>query len=225
MKRVLLTAVLLVVSNILFAQKDVTTFLGIPVDGFKPEMIQKLKGKGFVSNKLDNDLLEGEFNGTQVFIDVVTTNNKVSRITIADINVVDEADIKIRFNNLCCQFNNNPRYISVDDYIIPDDEDISFEMSVKNKRYEAVFYQQPLSLDTSVVMDKLYTYMLEKYTIEELENPTEDIKADVEKTNMSYVFELISKKPVWFIISKIYDKYNIIMYYDNEYNRASGEDL
>ena len=47
MKRILLIAVVLVISISLFAQKDVTKFLGIPIDGFKPEMIQKLKEKGF----------------------------------------------------------------------------------------------------------------------------------------------------------------------------------
>ena len=30
-----------------FAQKDVTKFLGIPVDGTKAQMIAKLKAKGF----------------------------------------------------------------------------------------------------------------------------------------------------------------------------------
>ena len=30
------------------AQNDVTTFLGIPVDGFKSEMKQKLVSKGFL---------------------------------------------------------------------------------------------------------------------------------------------------------------------------------
>ena len=37
---------LLIVSTTVFAQKEVTKFLGIPVDGFKSEMIQKLKAKG-----------------------------------------------------------------------------------------------------------------------------------------------------------------------------------
>lgn len=34
------------------AQNDVTTFLGIPVDGFKSEMKQKLVSKGFVPKKV-----------------------------------------------------------------------------------------------------------------------------------------------------------------------------
>ena len=45
-----------------FAQEDVTKFLGIPVDGFKPEMIRKLKAKGFVEHPYRTDELVGEFN-------------------------------------------------------------------------------------------------------------------------------------------------------------------
>ena len=33
------------------------------------------------------------------------------------------------------------------------------------------------------------------------------------------------KKPVWFMISENYGQYYITMFYDNEYNRANGEDL
>ena len=66
MKRVLFLAVLLVISNYLSAQKDITKFMGIPIDGFKPEIIQKLKEKGFTSSAYGKDILEGEFNGTQV---------------------------------------------------------------------------------------------------------------------------------------------------------------
>ncbi len=41
-----------------------------------------------------------------------------------------------------------------------------------------------------------------------------------------YALEKIEKKPVWFMISEEeYGKYYITMYYDNEYNRANGEDL
>lgn len=40
-----------------------------------------------------------------------------------------------------------------------------------------------------------------------------------------YMMELTSKKPVWFMISERFGKYYITMFYDNEYNRANGEDL
>ena len=225
MRRILSVAILLVISVSLFAQKDVTKFMGIPIDGFKPEMIQKLKEKGFVSSASDKNILEWEFNGSQVTIHVVTTNNKVSRIGISDVNYVDETDIRIRFNRLCQQFKSNSKYTSLDDYTIPEDEDISYEMKVNNKRYEAVFYQNPVITDSIAMANELKEILLQKYSEKELENPTEDIKTDITKMGVSYAMDLISKKPVWFIISDFYGKYYITMFYDNEYNRANGEDL
>ena len=76
--------VALLLSAIVFAQpKSVTKFLGIPIDGSKAEMIQKLKEKGYTYNsKLD--CLEGEFNGRDVQISVVTNNSKVYRILVQD---------------------------------------------------------------------------------------------------------------------------------------------
>lgn len=71
-----------VLSVSLYAQKDVTQFLGIPVDGYKPEMIKKLKDKGFTISPYNKDVLVGEFNGTKVNIHVVTNNNKVYRIMV-----------------------------------------------------------------------------------------------------------------------------------------------
>ncbi len=147
MRKIYSIIVLLVASVTLFAQSDVTKFLGIPVDGSKPDMIRKLKEKGFVSYEFDNEILKGEFNGKDVLVFVKTNNNKVYRIMVADKNSSNETNIRIRFNILCRQFANNPKYIpesgNVNDYIIPENEDISYEMSVKNKRYEAAFYQIP----------------------------------------------------------------------------------
>lgn len=69
-------------------------------------MIQKLKAKGFQYNS-SGDYLTGEFNGRDVRISVVTNNNKVYRIMVVDDNNSDETSIKIRFNTLCRQFENN----------------------------------------------------------------------------------------------------------------------
>lgn len=94
------------------AQRDVTKFLGIPVDGTKTEMIRKLKAKGFKSTTYDREVLEGEFNGYDVTVHIVTNNNKVWRIGVADKNYTNETAIKIRFNNLCQQFQQNKKYIN-----------------------------------------------------------------------------------------------------------------
>ena len=72
MKKLLIIAMLFM-STMANAQKEVTKFLGIPVDGLKPAMMQKLKAKGFVYNQR-LDCLTGEFNGHDVRVSVVTNN-------------------------------------------------------------------------------------------------------------------------------------------------------
>lgn len=192
MKKILLIIAAIITSATLNAQdKDVTKFLGIPVDGTKAAMIQKLKAKGFTSSTYDRDALEGEFNGEEVSIAVVTNNNKVYRILVADKNIRNESDIKIRFNNLCQQFQDNNRYTSLSyNQTLSNDEKISYEMLVNKKRYEADFYQNKIQTDTNTT-------------------PIPDFN-----------------KLVWFMINEVsYGKYRILMFYDNEYNRANGEDL
>ena len=66
-----------------FAQKNVTQFMGIPVDGTKSAMIQKLKAKGFSYNA-STDQLSGQFNGRDVTLAIGTNKNKVSRIAVTD---------------------------------------------------------------------------------------------------------------------------------------------
>lgn len=46
-------------------KSDVTTFLGIPVDGTVSSMKQKLIAKGF---KQDSNMLSGQFNGHDVYL-------------------------------------------------------------------------------------------------------------------------------------------------------------
>ena len=208
-----------------FAQRDVTTFLGIPVDGYKSDMIQALKSKGFVSSSYDKNILQGEFNGTNVSIHVATNNNKVYRLMLCDENTTDELAIRLRFNKLCNQFVANGRYVTFGEYKIPEDEDISYQMSVHKKRYEAIFYQAPNITDTLALQNNVKAMLLTKYTEEQIANPTEEIQKDMMSIALDYSMKLVAMKPVWFMISEYGGKYYITMYYDNEYNRANGEDL
>lgn len=221
MKKLLCAIITLLCAATMQAQeeeKDVTKFLGIPVDGYKPAMIEKLKAKGFTPTIADKDVLEGEFNGTEVLIFVVTDNNKVWRIMLADKNTTDsETSIKIRFNRLCEQFENNPKYISGTDkeQTIPDDEHLSYEITVNDKRYEAVYFQLPDSVTKEQVLGS------PKGPIGE-----ESLEKILEHTTILKKCLGASNKSVWFMIARQqYGKYRINMYYDNEYNHANGEDL
>lgn len=229
MKRLLFIVLAMIATITSFAQqKDVTSFLGIPVDGTKTEMKQKLISKGFVPKKFgDEEFLEGEFNGCNVNVYIRTNNNKVYRIMVADNFTVDEAQIKIRFNNLVSQFENNKRYFPLDKYTLSDEEDISYEMTVHNKNYDAYFYQVPdmEKADTLALQEKVRNELLSKYTEAELKNPSEEITKEIANTTIKIGTELMLMKPVWFKIVRVNGKYFICMYYDNEYNHANGEDL
>lgn len=228
MKKYLLAFVMLLFSINIYAQKDVTKFMGIPVDGFKQQMFQKLKEKGFVASELGNGYLEGEFNGEDVYVNAVTNNNKVYRIFIKDKVARNQTDIKIRFNKLCRQFKENPKYITLsegDDFTISEDEDISYEMTVNKKRYEAGFYQKPQDIDSIAIQNSVDSILKTKYTKEQIENPTDEEYKDQLQFAVLYAFEILYSKSVWFMISEEYGKYYILMFYDNKYNEANGEDL
>jgi hypothetical protein len=229
LKKIFTAFVLFIIPVALFAQKDVTQFLGIPVDGNKIEMTEKLKSKGFTISPNNNDVLVGQFNGTQVNIHIVTNNNKVCRIMVAEVDYCNDIDIKIRFNNLLQQFKKNEKYMTAsltpEKYFIPEDENILYEMTLNKKRYQATFFQVPIKIDTVAIAEKIKSNLSTKYTEEQLSNPTEELRKEILNASLPYMFEIFSKKSVWFMINEFHGKYYITMYYDNEYNRANGEDL
>lgn len=231
-KYILLFCGLLFCSILVSSQnKDVTKFLGIPVDGTKLEMINKLKAKGFKISPYNKDVLTGEFNGYDVNVHIVTRNRKVWRILVSDANTVNEADIRIRFNNLCYQFDKNEKYTTMSlpgdtiNYIINENENISYNMNIKNKRYEAAYYQKPEQMDTVAINNILKNKLYSKYTEEQIKNPTEEMKVEIFRESLIAMLEVVSKKSVWFTISEFQGKYYISMFYDNVYNQANGEDL
>lgn len=153
MRKFITLIAMIVLAAGLHAQNEVTKFLGIPVDGTKSAMIQKLKAKGFTYDP-KSDFLEGEFNGEKVLIRVQTNNNKVWRIAVADQTSRDEAQIRIRFNNLLSQFENNSKYVSLEpNKMIEDDENISYGIIVEKKQYEAYFFQK--QTDGSINMNNI----------------------------------------------------------------------
>lgn len=225
MKKILACLTVLI-SVLVQAQSDVTQFLGIPVDGSKPEMIRKLKAKGFKDKPYADGVLNGTFNGYNVNLHIGTNGDKVCRIMLCDESVIDESSIKIRFNNLCNQFENNGKYFSFVNSRIPDDEDISYEMAVNAKRYEAIFYQHGVDFSDSTAMMEKYLPLIHEIINEE---GLDYASGGGEQKFIERMTEVIMMeamyKPVWFMISQYSGKYYISMFYDNEYNRANGEDL
>ena len=140
MKRFLITFLFVLMTITAIAQESNTIkFLGIPIDGTKKEMISKLQAKGYEYDA-SSDGLFGEFNGTDVIIFIHTVNNRVWRICIVDADVNDdEANIKNRYNKLFKQLSNNDKYKVLSGSTLGEEENISYEMAVHKKRYEADF--------------------------------------------------------------------------------------
>lgn len=218
---------LLLISGSVQAQQDVTKFMGIPVDGDKASMVRALRGKGFVPSSSNSNILTGEFNGKKVSVHVVTNNNRVCRILVADIVGVNESDIRVNFNKLYQQFKSNKNYISASraDITISDEENILVEMMLKKKRYEAAFYQLSGPQDSVRLAKELRAYLGEKYTNEQLDNPSPETKEAMLNDYLAFMMKRYSMKSVWFMISELDGEYYINLFYDNEYNRANGDDL
>lgn len=196
MRKFLTLLAMIAISASVFAQKEVTKFMGIPVDGSPTEMIKKLKAKGFTTDEDvmlgvelglidwdESEVLIGRFNGERVRVYIAVEKNKVRRICLSDKDRRDETQIKRRFNTLVRQFENNDKYVYFYEQTIADDEDISYQMTVNKKQYQAVFFQKG-----------------EDGTVDE-------------------------KRIVWFTISQYPDGYKIAMFYENKYNQADGSDL
>ena len=236
--RKLVFALLMLLTLSLKAQfKEVVRFMGIPVDGPKSEMISKLEKKGFTYNKKE-DWLEGRFNGEDVSVFVHTNNELVDRIMVATSNPVSETDIKIKFNTLVRQFENNDKYMPAEeDQCIGEDVNISYEMSVKKKRFQASFHQcytkeeidviRPYINDNYEILMEAFNQSFSDFMEEEGIAFGDDREENVNGLLMLFSLYYAINNDVWFMISESnrYNYYNINIYYDNLSNRPNGEDL
>lgn len=142
MKKLLTLILLLIASVEMYAQNNITTFLGIPVDGTKSSMIQKLQQKGFVYNQ-KKDMLEGEFNGKDVSIEIGTQKGKVYAISVTYRKSLDTEVVKMTYENLCRQFRDNPKYMALSEDSLPESKDLGYEMTVNKRSYASFYIQNP----------------------------------------------------------------------------------
>ena len=222
MKRIFATLFLVITTITVFAQStndNTLKFLGHPIDGRKTEMRYHLLKKGFKYDSY-SDCYKGYFNGKRANVFISTYKKKVDRIYVA-FPMTSESDIRYEYNHLISQFNRNDKYTSLfENEEIAENEDISYEMTVNNKRYEAYYYYVP-QIDSLAMQQWFQEEILTKYTPEELEEITED---DVFRLLYENLEDILTGS-VWFTIHEHRGKYNIGLYYDNLNNRPNGEDL
>ena len=168
MKRLLLIALSVLFSTVCFSQDGgALKFLGIPIDGTRAQFSAKLKSKGFSYNTL-YESYKGQFNGQNVDVYIHTNHNLVDRVYVAFPYTTEEG-IRVEYNRLLRQFKENGKYMDLSmNEEIPEDDDISYEISVKNKRYQASFSYYDPDRDPASFMDAILDKLSDFYTEEQL---------------------------------------------------------
>lgn len=150
MKKTLILFAAIVLSVALNAQKEVITFMGIPVDGTKEEMIGKLQEKGFVLSR-SGEVLKGEYKGEPVSIEIQMHADKVWRLAVSDAASLDGSFIKRRFNDLVRRLENDNNYIPhKTNQTISENEDVLNGVALYNEIYDAAFFQKGSDQRTAI---------------------------------------------------------------------------
>lgn len=168
MKKAILIVLLALFSAVCSAgDKGPLKFLGIPIDGTEAVFVANLRTKGFTYN-LATGGYKGQFNGRDVDVFIHTNHDKVDRVYV-DFPFTDEYGIKLEFNHLLRQFDDNVKYLDlVMNEPIPGNEDISYEINVNNKRYQALFSYFDENRDYVALINALFDKLSDFFTEEQL---------------------------------------------------------
>lgn len=198
---------------------DVLKFLGIPIDGSKEQMYNRLKEKGFSGYSWD-EYLEGIFNGENVRVYIGTNHGIVDRIKVIYPST-DKRITKVKYNTLLSRFGRNSKYTELrENREISEKEGVAYEIVFEDKIYDAMYFVLRQGVDaTSWKEDFNREYKLRyKRPLSEL------TQEEVEEV----LFCLPQRIPdavsgvVWFTLQS---SNQIVLYYDNFKNRPRGEDL
>lgn len=144
-------------------KKDITQFMGIPIDGSVSLMTDRLKDKGFVP--FDEGLF-GLFNGENVLINMNEYKGKVWRVFVV-FPLMDSYSVKSKYNTLSQEFQSKSNYIKIENeatYYIDNNTNLSYSMNIENKRFVANFLQ----LGGNVNYNKLSEIELKKHLSKKL---------------------------------------------------------
>ncbi len=233
---ILLLALCATVASAQNSDEGTLKFLGIPVDGTKDHLVEKIKAKGFKYNSF-LDCLSGQFNGRDVDVYVVDNHGVAYRVFVA-FPETSEYNIRSEFNHLLSQFLRNDKYVPMRECeVIDQKEDISYEMTVNKKQYGASFAYISPDIFTPEQTRIIHDFVEKAKTMSEAEmkNLSESLAASFITeseasspeeilASMNRISSLLSGN-VWFKILRDGSDYQIGLYYDNIKNMPNGEDL
>lgn len=203
---------------------NVIHFMGVPIDGSKAKVVRGLKKQGFVRSKLYPSLLEGEFNGRDMLLHVLTHKDKVYSIALVDAMASNEVDIKIAYNTLFQQIQNNGKYIFIGgDGLISEDENVLHKMYFDEHRYASFFYALS-SEELEELVGQYMAYIRDSYNEDELVKPSDKMQMDLKQIQGVLIDQKLQKKVTLGIVRDS-DGFKIALFYNNVHNEPKGEAL
>jgi hypothetical protein len=83
----------------------------------------------------------------------------------------------------------------------------------------------PEKADSNTIQNEIETVLRENFSQEQISNPTDEQKEKIIEKCLTYLRDKYSQKTVWFMINEQFGEYSIVIFYDNELNKASGDEL
>lgn len=139
MKKLMIALAMLLVSGVAMAQ-DVTTFMGIPIDGTEEAMRNKLKAKGFREVGKDKNL-KGEFFGREAYIYVDGHDDLADSVGVVFL-CDDDKDATRLYNSIFTGMFEGSKYVHISGDVIENNTDLRQVISAMGKdSVDAWFWQ------------------------------------------------------------------------------------
>ena len=203
------------------------TFLGVPVDGTKSDVINALTSRGFAYD-LDEEGMLGEFEGENVFLHI--SENKAGKVyqIMVYFHTKESAKENIEvYNKLVNRFNaDSTNYWSFyEEELIP--ENVNLDSLIKEEEGEIwAEYLLTQQLDTAAYLQNTFAALLSKFTPEQIKNPTEEQRSEMVAIMQQEISKLHSGR-VFIGLFKDEEekgKYNVILYIYNQKNEDPEEE-
>lgn len=202
------------------------TFLGVPVDGTKSDIINALTSKGFAYD-MDEDGMFGEFMGESAFVHLSENKaGKVCRLMVY-FHTKESAKENIEvYNKLINRFNaDSTTYWSFyEEELLAENANLDSLLNIGENIWADYLLSQ--QIDTAAYLKNVFATMLSKYTPEQIKNPTEEQRLETVAIMQTEVSKLHNGR-VFIILFKDEDeggKFCVCIYFYNQKNEDPEEE-
>lgn len=202
------------------------TFLGVPVDGTKSDIINALTSKGFAYD-MDEDGMFGEFEGEGAFVHI--SENKAGKVyqLMIYFHTKESAKENIEvYNKLVTRYNaDSTAYWSFyEEELLPENANLDSLLNIDDNIWAEYLLSQ--QVDTAAYLENVFAVMLSKYTPEQIKNPTEEQRMQTVSIMQQEIAKLHSGRALIALFKDDDEagKYCVCLYVYNKKNEDPDEE-